>query len=104
MPLQDNPYQAAKCGAKLVQYMAAGLPVIATPIGVNRELVVDGQTGYWAASPEEWERAIRELAGQETLRETFGRAGRARVEAHYSISRLAKKWASLLNETKRQAV
>ncbi len=45
MPLQDNSYQAAKCGAKLVQYMAAGLPVIATPIGVNRELVIDGRTG-----------------------------------------------------------
>ena len=104
MPLQDNPYQAAKCGAKLAQYMAAGLPVIATPIGVNRELVVNGRTGYWAARPEEWVRAIRELAGQQTLRESFGRAGRERAETHYSIAHLAKKWASLLNESTRQPV
>jgi glycosyltransferase involved in cell wall biosynthesis len=102
MPLQDNPYQTAKCGAKLVQYMAAGLPVIATPIGVNRDLVVDGVTGCWAAHPEDWGQAIHRLAEQETLRAAFGRAGREHVMRNYSIARWADRWVDLLNEFSRQ--
>jgi glycosyltransferase involved in cell wall biosynthesis len=97
MPLQDTPWQAAKCGAKLVQYLAAGLPVIASPVGVNRDLVVDGVTGYWAANPDEWRRAIRRLAEQETLRSAFGRAGREQVVQNYSIARWSGQWVDLLN-------
>jgi glycosyltransferase involved in cell wall biosynthesis len=98
MPLQDNPYQTAKCGAKLLQYMAAGLPVIATPIGVNRQLVADGVTGFWAADSDDWRRVIQRLAEQETLRAAFGRAGREYVVQNYSIARWAKQWTALLNE------
>jgi glycosyltransferase involved in cell wall biosynthesis len=102
MPLQDNPYQTAKCGAKLVQYMAAGLPVIATPIGVNRDLVVDGVTGCWATGLDDWRQAIHRLAEQETLRAAFGRAGREQVVRNYSIARWADRWVDLLNEFSRQ--
>ncbi|MFZ1072649.1 MAG: glycosyltransferase family 4 protein [Verrucomicrobiia bacterium] len=102
MPLQDNPYQAAKCGAKLVQYMAAGLPVVATPIGVNRDIVVDGVTGCLAVQPDDWGRAIHHLAGQEKLRAAFGRAGRELVVRNYSIARWADRWVDLLNELARQ--
>ena len=98
MPLQDEPYLAAKCGAKLVQYMAAGLPVIATPVGVNRDLVVDGVTGCWAAGPDDWRQAIHRLAEQETLRAAFGQAGRELVVRSYSIARWADRWVDLLNE------
>jgi glycosyltransferase involved in cell wall biosynthesis len=98
MPLRDNPCQAAKCGAKLVQYMAAGLPVIASPIGVNRDLVVDGVMGCWAANPDDWRQAIHRLAEQETLRMAFGRAGREHVVRNYSIARCADQWVDLLNE------
>jgi glycosyltransferase involved in cell wall biosynthesis len=98
IPLQDNPYQRAKCGAKLVQYMAAGLPVIATPIGVNRDLVVDGVTGCWAVQPDDWRQAIHRLAEQETLRAAFGRAGREQVVRNYSVARWAEQWVALLNE------
>jgi hypothetical protein len=102
MPLQDNPYQTAKCGAKLVQYMAAGLPVIATPIGVNRDLVINEVTGCWATGPGDWRQAIHLLAEQETLRATFGRAGREHVMRNYSIARWADRWVDLLNEFSRQ--
>jgi len=97
MPLQDTPCQAAKCGAKLVQYLAAGLPVIASPVGVNRDIVVDGVTGYWAANPDEWRQAIHRLAEQETLRAAFGRAGREQVVRNYSIARWTGQWVDLLN-------
>jgi len=102
MPLQDNPYQRAKCGAKLLQYMAAGLPVIAAPVGVNREIVADGSTGFWAASPDDWRRAIHRLAKQENLRAAFGRAGREFVVQNYSVACWAEKWVALLNEITRQ--
>ncbi len=102
MPLQDEPYQAAKCGAKLVQYMTAGLPVIATPVGVNRDLVVDEVTGCWAAGPDDWRQAIHRLAEQESLRAAFGRAGRELVVRNYSIARWSDRWVDLLNELCRQ--
>ena len=98
MPLQDNPCQAAKCGAKLVQYMAAGLPVIATPIGINRDLVIDGVTGFCAAQADDWRHTIQRLAEQELLRAAFGRAGRELAVRNYSIARWAGSWVDLLNE------
>ena len=102
MPLQDNPYQRAKCGAKLLQYMAAGLPVIAAPVGVNREIVADGVNGLWATSPDDWWQAIHRLTEQETLRTAFGRAGREWVVQNYSIARWADQWVAVLNEMTRQ--
>lgn len=102
MPLHHNPYQRAKCGAKLLQYMAAGLPTVAAPVGVNREIVTDGLTGFLAAGPDDWRQAIQRLAEQEKLREAFGRAGREFVVKNYSIARWAEKWVALLNEIARQ--
>ncbi len=98
MPLQDNPFQAAKCGIKVIQYMAAGLPSIATPLGVNRDLVRDGVTGYWARTPQEWREAIRRLAGDEAMRSAFGRAGRELAVESYSVARWAPRWTALLEE------
>jgi hypothetical protein len=58
MPLPDTPYTRAKAGFKLLQYMAAGLPVVASPVGVNRELVESSGAGLLATSPAEWECAL----------------------------------------------
>ncbi|MBM3861180.1 MAG: glycosyltransferase family 4 protein [Verrucomicrobia bacterium] len=96
MPLEDTPFQAAKCGCKLIQYMAAGLPVVATPVGVNRELVQEGVTGYSARTPQEWREAIHRLAGNEAMRAAFGRAGRELAMEGYSIARWAPRWTELL--------
>lgn len=96
MPLQDNPFQAAKCGVKLIQYMAAGLPSIATPLGVNRDLVRDGVNGYWARTPQQWRAAIQRLASDETMRAAFGRAGRQLAVDSYSIACWAPRWTELL--------
>ena len=98
MPLEDNPYQRAKCAAKLLQYMAAGLPVIASPVGVNREIVTDDMNGFLAEHPNDWQRAVQQLAEQETLRAAFGKAGREFVVQNYSIAQWADQWVDLLNE------
>lgn len=84
MPLEDNEYQRGKCGMKLLQYMAAGLPVVASPVGVNADLVRHGETGFLAESVADWHDAISALQLSPDLRARFGRAGRALCEARYS--------------------
>ena len=86
MPLRDTPWERGKCGFKLIQYMAAGRPVVASPVGVNAKVVTDGETGFLAASPAEWGRALRVLHADPALRQSFGAAGRSRVEARYSVA------------------
>jgi hypothetical protein len=72
MPLPDTPYTQAKAGFKLLQYMAAGCAVIASPVGVNRRLVEDSGAGLLASTPAQWEQAIRELAGDPARRAEMG--------------------------------
>jgi hypothetical protein len=83
--LPDDPWSRGKCGLKVLQYMAAGLPVVANPVGMNREMVLDGRTGLLAESPEQWAAAIRKLAADPPLRRKMGAAGRRLVERHYSV-------------------
>ncbi len=102
MPLQDDPFQRSKCGAKLLQYMACGLPVIAIPLGVNRDIVIDGVTGFLASTTEEWAYAIDRLKDHEALRQTLGTAARKHVLEHYSVSVWTEKWISILDEVTRE--
>lgn len=99
MPLPDERWAKGKCGYKLIQYMACGLPVIASPVGVNREIVTNGVNGILATGSDEWGAAIDRLLESPTMREAFGRAGRERVEQDYSLQAygpiLAKLFAAL---------
>jgi glycosyltransferase involved in cell wall biosynthesis len=85
MPLTDSPFERGKCGYKLIQYMACGLPVIASPVGVNKELVEHGVNGYLADSLEAWEASLRSLIEDRNLRTRYGAAGRRKVESDYCI-------------------
>ncbi len=87
MPLTDTPYQRAKCGCKLLQYMAAGMPWIASPVGLNSSLSGGGRRGLLAATDGEWRQAIEALGHDCSLRRRLGAAGRSYVERHYSIER-----------------
>lgn len=84
-PMRDDPWTRGKCGLKVLQYMASGLPVITSPFGVNRDLVAAGVTGFHAASGEEWIRAIETLAGDPVLAAAMGTAGRKRCEAEFTL-------------------
>lgn len=83
--LPDDGWSRGKCGLKVLQYMAAGLPVVANPIGVHREMILDGQTGFLVSSPEEWAAAVSRLASDPRLRRRMGQAARHRVEEIYSV-------------------
>ena len=101
MPLPDTPWARGKCGLKLVQYMASGRPVVASPVGANRDIVEHGKTGYLASSDAEWLSAISELRSSRELRERMGRAGRARAESSYSLAAAAPRLALLLTQVAR---
>lgn len=98
MPLRDGPWERGKCGYKLVQCMAAGRPVIASPVGVNAKIVADGVDGFLAASPEDWRRRIAELAADPSRRAEMGRAARAKAEREYSVDAVAPRMAQLLRD------
>ena len=85
MPLTDSPWERGKCGYKLIQYMACGLPVVASPVGVNKQIVENGTNGFLAKEPHEWEQALRKLLNDKRLRRNMGEKGRERVEAKYSM-------------------
>ena len=85
MPLPDEPWERGKCGYKLIQYMACGLPVVASPVGVNTQIVVPGQNGFLASSTTQWAEAITQLVTDAELRRRLGQAGRRQVEATYCL-------------------
>jgi glycosyltransferase involved in cell wall biosynthesis len=95
-PTPRDPWTLGKCGFKIVQYMAAGLPVIASPVGANAKIVKSEETGLLADTPQQWVEAIRRLAGDVELRRRMGQAGRERIEQEYSLPRAAETWAQLL--------
>jgi glycosyltransferase involved in cell wall biosynthesis len=96
MPLPDGPFERGKCGYKLIQYMACGLPVVASPVGVNRQIVRQGITGFCASSQEEWAEALVRLAGEMGLRKIMGEAGRHVVEREYSLQVTAPRLFNIL--------
>lgn len=100
MPLLDSPWEKGKCGLKLIQYMACGLPVVASPVGVNRSIVDHGDNGFLASDTGEWEHALSSLRGDESLRSALGTAGRAKVERLYSLQVAAPVFVRLLAEVR----
>jgi glycosyltransferase involved in cell wall biosynthesis len=101
MPLPDTPWTRGKCGFKLVQYMAVGLPVVASPVGVNSTLVEHGVDGYLASSSAEWLKALVTLAEDRSLRMAMGDTGRVKVERQYSLQSTAPRLVELLKEASR---
>ena len=96
MPLIDSPWERGKCGFKLLQYMAVGAAAVASPIGVNKDIIEDGTNGFFATTEEEWYARLEVLINDPTLRETMGRAGRATVEERYSVQRWSCHLANII--------
>ena len=97
MPLRDSPWEQGKCGYKLIQYMACARPVVASPVGVNPD-IVGTDAGFLAADDAAWADAFRQLAASPARRAAMGRAGRARVEESYALQVTAPRIAALLME------
>ncbi len=96
MPLTDDDWTRGKCAFKLLQYMAAGLPCVASAVGANRDVVVAGVTGFLASSATDWERALRSLLDDTSLAARMGESGRERVRQHYDRRVVAQHIADLI--------
>jgi glycosyltransferase involved in cell wall biosynthesis len=99
--IPDDDWSRGKCGLKSLQYMAAGLPVVANPVGVHVEMVRHGETGFLAETTEQWVEAVSLLARDPVLRQRMGAAGRRLLEEKYSVARGAEHWLSMLNGLQR---
>lgn len=96
MPLVDNEWTRGKCALKALQYMAAGIPPVCEAVGAAREIIDHGEDGFLCESHEEWNDAIRQLAGDASLRAEIGRKGRAKVEDRFSLRGTGERLAQLL--------
>lgn len=96
MPLADNEWTRGKCALKALQYMACGVPAVCSPVGANVEVIDDGQQGFLPGSEEAWLECIGRLLRSSELRRDFGRQGRTKVEANYSLNAVGPRMAGLL--------
>ncbi len=88
-PLLDTPFNQCKCAFKALEYMACGLPVVASPIGANADVVAHGSTGCLAADTAAWVQQLRTLIGSPEQRAAMGRKGRQRVLDTYTTTHAA---------------
>ncbi|MEX0930300.1 MAG: glycosyltransferase family 4 protein [Candidatus Paceibacterota bacterium] len=95
MPLPDDPWERGKCGHKLIKYMACGLPVVASPVGVNSEIVEHGTNGFLASTEKQWQTALLTLYNDPALRLRMGRQGFEKVHERYTVQRNVPRLAEV---------
>ena len=96
MPLTDDPWARGKGGYKILQYMAMGIPTVASPVGINVEMLRHGKTGFLASDVDEWTRALDTLILDRALRRGLGEAARADALARYSLEHYAPAFVDAL--------
>ena len=97
MPLHQGPWELGKCGYKLIQYMACGKPVIASPVGFNQEIAQHGLKGYLANDVDSWREALEELCADADTRRRMGERGRISVEKMYCLQKTAPQMARIFH-------
>jgi glycosyltransferase involved in cell wall biosynthesis len=97
MPLPDGPFEQGKCGYKLIQYMACGLPVIASPVGMNKRIIEQGESGFLASTSADWVDALMMLYKDNGMRVSLGQVGRKKVEQEYSLLITAPRLLSIFD-------
>ena len=95
-PMRDDDWSRGKCALKVLQYMAAGLPVVSSEAGANSEVIVEGETGFLVTAPDEWSDRIARLANDAGLCRQMGEAGRRRVETDYSLGPVFERLRSVI--------
>ncbi|HOI79490.1 MAG TPA: glycosyltransferase family 4 protein [Petrimonas sp.] len=98
MPLESGEFEQGKGGYKLFQYMAACIPVVASPVGINTEIVEPWSNGFLCHSNGEWLESLRILVKDRDLRKKMGQMGRIKVQNYYSLEICTAKLIKVLNE------
>jgi hypothetical protein len=94
-PLPDDVWTRGKCGFKLIQCLAVGVPVVCSPVGANKEIVRDGEEGFWARDNNECVDRLSVLIRDRQLRKRMGEQGRKRIEKDYSLQAMAPQLAKV---------
>lgn len=97
-PTPDGRWEQYKTGYKIIQYMAAGRAAVASPVGANRGIVVDGETGFFASTHNEWSSSLRRLYDDPELCRSMGEKGRARCEQNFSLATVGESLSTVLSE------
>ena len=95
MPLANDDISKGKCGFKAIQYMSLGIPAIASPVGVNCNIIDNGINGYLCQNVEDWTKAIEKLLGNWKLRKDMGQQARAKIEKFYSTESTVEQFIEL---------
>lgn len=98
MPLVDTEIHRTKEPLKIKEYMAAGLPLVLSPVGHNLRVVTDGQEGFFALTADEWRDRLERLVSSSELRSRLGERGRALILERYDLPRLLDELAALFRE------
>ena len=98
-PLPDHEWTKGKCATKLLQYMAVGIPVICSPVGVHNEIIKEGINGFLAASIKEWTEKIDLLIKNKALRKTIGLEGKKTLESSFSLKANIPIFINIINGT-----
>jgi glycosyltransferase involved in cell wall biosynthesis len=98
MPLADDPWTRGKCAFKAIQYMALGIPTVASPVGMNREVIRDGETGFLPADEPAWVAALERLLAEPALAARIGAAGRRTIEERYALDVVSRRLITILRE------
>jgi glycosyltransferase involved in cell wall biosynthesis len=103
-PLFDDGWTRGKCAFKLLQYMAASLPAVASPVGANGLVLSPGETGYFAEGAEQWTARLREILTSPELGGPMGRAARDRVRRRFERRSSVERVVALLRAAAEQTV
>ncbi len=96
MPLRDDPWSRGKCGFKLIEYLSCGVPAVASPVGVNSQIIVPGENGFLCRTDAEWADVLARLTHEPGMRRDLGARGRELVRRDWSLQRWGAPVASLL--------
>ncbi|MBW2039431.1 MAG: glycosyltransferase family 4 protein [Deltaproteobacteria bacterium] len=97
-PLTDDVWTRGKCGLKLIQYLAVGVPVVCSPVGANKEIVLNGEVGFWSSGQREWIEKLNILISNPKLRKKMGEKGRERIMKEYSLQAMAPRLFDILTQ------
>jgi glycosyltransferase involved in cell wall biosynthesis len=101
MPLNDDLWSRGKCGLKIIQYLSVGVPAVCTPVGINSDIIKDGENGFWATNDQEWVDRLTTLIQNQELRYQMGLKGIETVERGYSLGVTSEKFFHVLQSLDR---
>ncbi len=102
MPMPENDWTKGKCGFKAILYMSMGIPCVCSPIGINREIIADGENGFLAGNENEWFSRLSLLIEDKELRKRMGASARNTVEKYYSVQVNAPKFVEIIGKVYNQ--